>query len=198
MISDIFTLGVGTLISYISSLVIQDGVIGGVVVMTGLMLTLRGIMGDVKVLHPANAWVALAVLAGYAMILLALPRCYMDRHGSRFCRETNPDTTGSGWLGGLMVAFFLMGSIVVNESRTGAVLTPVGWLGVVGALATIVCVGIVVYGMRSVPITRRETQHLYLRGAFVDTPEQSVRILPGYTSTPHTNNLAYLGAFDLT
>jgi len=198
MISDIFTLLIGTLVSYVSGLVIQDGILGGVVVITGLMLTLRTIMGDVHILHPANAWVALAVLAGYAIILLTLPRCHIDRHGSRFCSETNPDTTGSGWLGGLIVAFFLMVSIVMNESSTSAVLTPVGWLGVVGALITIVCVGVVVYGMRSVPITRREIQHLYLRGAFVDTPEQSVRILPGYTSAPQTKNPAYLGAFDLT
>ena len=197
MTSDILTLGVGTFISYISSLVIYDGILGGITVMTGLMITLRSIIGDTKILHSANAWVALVVLAGYVMTILVLPRCYMDRHGSRFCRETNPDTTGSGWLGGMMMSFFLMGMIVVNESHTGTPFTPVGWLGIIGALVSIVCVGIVVYGMRSIPITRRETQHLYLRGAFVDTPEQSVRILPGYTSTPQTRNPAYLGAFDL-
>ena len=195
--SDILTLGVGTFISYISSLVIYDGILGGVVVMTGLMITLRSIVCDTKVLHSENAWVALVVLAGYAMLILTLPRCYMDRHGSRFCRETNPDTTGTGWLGGLMMSFFLMGVIVVNESRTGTPFTPIGWLGVIGALISIVCVGVVIYGMRSIPITHRETQHLYLRGAFVDTPEQSVRILPGYTSIPQTSNPAYLDAFDL-
>ena len=198
MISNIFTLGIGTFVSYISSIAVTDGILGGVVVMTGLMLTLRSVVTDVTILHPANAWIALLVLAGYAMVLLTLPKCTMDRYGSRFCRETNPDTTGYNWLAGLMTSFFLMGSIVVNESSTYGSLTPVGWLGVVGALLVTLSIGVVIYGMRSIPITRRETQHLYLRGAFVDTPEQSVRILPGYDSTPHPKNPAYLGAFDLT
>jgi hypothetical protein len=169
-------------------------------VMTGLLLTLRIVSGGGQALHPANAWIALSVLAGYAMIVLTLPRCHMDRHGSRFCRETNPDTTGPNWLAGLMLSFFLMGCVVVNESSQSGIssATPLSWLGIIGALGSILGVGTVIYGMRNVPITNKENQHLYIRGAFVDTEEQSVRILPGYGNEKTLRNPELLGAFVLT
>ena len=185
---------VGTLLSYISSLVIHDGILGGVITMSGLMVTLRFIMGYRDILHPANGWVAVIMLTGYSILLLILPRCYLDRYENRFCRETNPTGSGYRWLGGTMVSFFLMASIVVNEYSLGTPLTPVGWLGVAGALLSILATGIVIYGLKTVPMTQREQQHLHLKGAFVDTPEQSVRILSEYDSVPR--NMAYLGAFN--
>ena len=187
---------VGTLLSYISSLVIQDGIIGGAVTMSCLMLTLRFIMGYRDILHPANGWVAVSMLTGYSIILLTLPRCHLDRYENRFCRETNPTGSGYRWLGGTMISFFLMASIVMNEYSLGTPLTPVGWLGVAGSLLSILATGIVIYGLKTVPMTQREQQHLYLQGAFVDTPEQSVRILSGYDSVQRNENMAYLGAFD--
>lgn len=85
---------------------------------------------------------------------------------------------------------------MMNEYSLGTPLTPVGWLGVAGSLLSILATGIVIYGLKTVPMTQREQQHLYLQGAFVDTPEQSVRILSGYDSVQRNENMAYLGAFD--
>ena len=199
MIPDVFILSIGTLISYISSRLILDGILGGMTVMIVLLLTLRIISGNGHILHPANGWIALLVFVVYAMLVIVLPRCHFDRYGSRFCRETNPYTGGVRWLAGLITTFFLMGCVIINESGLGmSHITPVGWLGFVGALVSIVGIGTVIYGMRSVPITHKETQHLYMRGAFVDTEEQSVRILPGYTSESKRQTSALLDAFDLT
>lgn len=191
MIRDVLLLGLGMGISYGSSYLLRDGILGGVVIMTGLLLTLRGTIHDPS-LHPVNAWVALSVLGVYALIVLALPRCYLDRYGSRFCRETNPDGSGFYWMTGLMVMFFLMGCIVIVETISSS-LYGVGQLGLLLACISIIGVGIVEYGQRSVPITSRENQHLYIRGAFVDTLDQSVRVLPGYTKSTYSGEPAYLG-----
>lgn len=170
MVPDVILLGIGTVLSYVSSIWIHDGVLGGTVVMSLMLLTLRGILKAGKTLHPANAWVVLGVFAGYSLVLTTLPRCYIDRYGSRFCRETDPDRLGRKWLTGLMIVFFLFGCLIIYEPSN-----QIRLLGVAGSLCIVLGVGVVMYGMKSVPITQRETQQLSLKGAFADT---SVRILP--------------------
>jgi hypothetical protein len=109
MIQNVFILGSGTGLSYILSKILDDGILGGLVIMIVLLVTLRILLGSDRksLLNTNNAWITLGVLGCYSMIVMMLPRCYIDRYGSRFCRETNPDTSGSGWLSGLFISFFL-------------------------------------------------------------------------------------------
>lgn len=173
----------------------QDGIMAGFLSVTIALLTLRGVAGVDGRLHSGNAWIMLGVLGVYLGTVLMLPRCYFDRTGTRFCRETQPGKEGPRWLDVLLGIFVMLCIVVMIEfnqtSNQPLTLTP-GWVAVVLAVGVSLCMGWVLYGMNSVPITSKEERDVQLNGSIVDTSNQAVRILPGYKSSSHSSSTGYL------
>lgn len=181
MLRPLAVLLVGTSIAYGTSKLVQDGILGGALLLMILLITTRGTMGVGRSLHPANAWVSLAVVAGYILTVSALPNCVTDRYGSQFCRMTNPVRPGWSVADWLLAGFLVLGGVVLAVTSPD---DPVTSVAVVGMMLAALGVAVSHYGMYGPPITNKEHRDIYHRGGVVDTTDMSVRILPGYTRTP--------------
>lgn len=145
---------ISTVLLYLFGLFVRDGILGGLVLVIGHLITLRSFTisnGESK-LYQLNGLLLFMSILIFLSSVIVLPDCSRERHNSRYCRITRD-----------------YGSLLMTIATALVLFGTLSGFYFITFISSIV-IGIIHYGMFGTPLTTIEQRQLSLKGTLTENP----------------------------